>query len=75
MQDRFQRSRIDLKFIVSDIKSPQIQCQSETAPGGGDSRTRGEEPDLAQSLPALYHVLLYKCQIPTSQVSSYTPVQ
>lgn len=74
MQNRFQRSRID--FIVSDIKSPQIQCQSETAPGGGgDSRTRGEEPDLAQSLPALYHVLLYKCQIPTSQVSSYTPVQ
>lgn len=73
MQDRFQRSRID--FIVSDIKSPQVQCQSETAPGGGDSRTWGEEPDLARSLSALYHVLLYKCQIPTSQVSSYTPVQ
>lgn len=52
MQDRFQRSRIDLKFIVSDIKSPQIQCQSETAPGGGDSRTRGEEPDLAGTVTA-----------------------
>lgn len=57
------------------------QITSDTMPvwdrawGGGDSRTRGEEPDLAQSLPALYHVLLYKCQIPTSQVSSYTPVQ
>lgn len=31
MQDRFKRSRID--FIVSDIKSPQIQCQSETTAG------------------------------------------
>lgn len=72
MQDRFQRSRID--FIVT-LNHLRYNASLRPRRGGGDSRTRGEEPDLAQSLPALYHVLLYKCQIPTSQVSSYTPVQ
>lgn len=51
-----------------------IQSQSETV-AWGDSWTSGEEPDLARSLLALYCVRLYKCQIPTSKVSNYTPVQ
>lgn len=51
-----------------------IQSQSETV-AWGDSWTSGEEPDLARSLLSLYCVRLYRCQIPTSKVSNYTPVQ
>lgn len=51
-----------------------IQSQSETV-AWGDSWTSGKEPDLARSLLSLYCVRLYKCQIPTSKVSNYTPVQ